>query len=275
MHRTSLGLYIGDANLFVPSLVVTQDNKKTLEVKSLDLHTSSQVNDGLFDSHFKTTADTISIEGRVHGPVLIDLSVNNLDASVLAKINEQANTMQQGSDAQKHEAMLLMLPELPKLLSKGAQLNLSELSIGMPEGVVKGNLLVSLPSADAGNPFQLIQKVQGQGKLEIPAAVLKRFLNDSAKQMLQNQASVKATTVEVSTPAGAAQVTDTTEKTVVLAPGVDVDQQAMAQTDARLAAFVASGVLSLQGTDYVIELKLSQGQLLVNGKPFNSGMLQF
>ena len=278
LHRTSLGLYTGDANLFVPSLVVTQDTKTSLEVKSLDLHTSSQVNNGLFDSHFKTTADRIAVEGRVHGPVLIEFSVNNLDASVLAKINEQANMMQQGSDAQKHEAMLLMLPELPKLLSKGAQFNLSELSIGMPEGVIKGNLLVSLPNADAGNPFQLIQKVQGEGKLEIPEVVLKHLLNDSIKQMLQNQATVKEITVEATTPAEATKVPSASvasDKAIAPLPTVDVEQQSIAQTDARLAALVTSGVLSLNGTNYVIELKLSQGQLLVNGKPFNSGMLQF
>jgi hypothetical protein len=38
---------------------------------------------------------------------------------------------------------------------------------------------------------------------------------------------------------------------------------------------VASGLFVLQGSDYVMVLKLAEGQLSVNGKPFNPTMIQY
>ena len=261
LHRSKLGLYLGDANLSVPSLLITNENKKLLEVNGLDIHSNSDVNDDLFHSDFKATVDMIVADDKKYGPALVEFSVANLDATILAKLNEQAGAMQQSSDIQRQQILLSMLPELPKLLSKGAELHLTALRIGMPEGTVRGNLFLSLPKVDAGNPFELIQKIKGDAKLEIPVAFLKRFLNDSVKQSLQSKAAVKAVIVVPEA------VPSTTE--------VDIDQQAIVQTDAKLAAFIASGALSMHDADYVIELALSQGQLLVNGKPFNSAMIQF
>ena len=274
LHRSKLGLYLGDANLFVPSLLVTNDTKKAFEVRALDVHSSSNVKNDLFNSHFKATVETVFVDDKMFGPALLDLSINNLDADVLAKINEQANSIQQGSEAQRQQILLSMLPELPKLLSKGAQLSLSELRVGMPEGVVRGNLLVSLPKADAGNPFQLIQKIQGQGKLEIPTAVLKRILNDSAKQSLRSKAVIQAAIV-APMPEAVPTVDTAIAPEQVTVSVTDIDQQALMQTDAQLAAYLASGALTLHDADYVIEIKLTEGQLLVNGKPFNSAMMQF
>ena len=261
LHRSKFGLYLGDANLSVPSLLITNENKKLLEVNGLDIHSNSDVNDDLFHSDFKATVDMIVADNKKYGPALVEFSVANLDATILAKLNEQAGAMQQSSDIQRQQILLSMLPELPKLLSKGAELHLTALRIGMPEGTVRGNLFLSLPKVDAGNPFQLIQKIKGDAKLEIPVAFLKRVLNDSVKQSLQSKAAVKAVMVIPEA------VPSTTE--------ADIDQQAIVQTDAKLAAFIASGALSMHDADYVIELALSQGQLLVNGKPFNSAMIQF
>ena len=55
----------------------------------------------------------------------------------------------------------------------------------------------------------------------------------------------------------------------------DVELQATEQTDRKLSTLVQAGLLSVQGTEYVIELNLQQGQLSVNGKPFNPAMMQF
>jgi len=55
----------------------------------------------------------------------------------------------------------------------------------------------------------------------------------------------------------------------------EIEQQATVQTTQKLADLVSSGLLSMQGTEYVIELNLTQGQLTVNGKPFSPSMMQF
>ena len=55
----------------------------------------------------------------------------------------------------------------------------------------------------------------------------------------------------------------------------ELDSQSNVQSDEKIAGLVKAGLLSVNGSDYLIEIKLQQGQLLVNGMPFNPGMLQF
>ncbi len=294
LHRTPTGLYLGDGNLNLSKVVVNQNDKPAFEIDELNLHSMNDVNNGLFDGRFKITLKTLIFEGKTYGPALLDVSLSNLDAAILAKLNEKSNELQQGTDAERHQLMLSMLPDVPKLLSKGAVLDLSAFSVVTPDGLVKGNLRVTLPNADIGNPFQLIQKIQGQGKFVFADALLKQLMTNSAKKALQNQAALSASVIEpvanatiepvTSSPADAsANVTAPTQSDTPPAAQADatpaltadIDQQALSQANERLAAMVQSGLLSLQGSDYVIELKLADGQLQVNGKPFNPAMMQF
>ena len=331
LHQTNTGLYLGEASLSLPSLVVTENDQKVLDIEQFGLHSSSDVASGLFNSYFKTSLDKVTAQGKTYGPAVLEMSIKNLDAQVLADINQQANKMQQGADSERQQALIAMLPELPKLFSKGAQFEVSKLSLIMPEGVIAGDLLVSLPKGDSGNPFQLLQKVQGHGKLKITAAVLKELVMASVKQKLlsqptKNEAAVTAAPSTTDTVT-AAEPTKTVESTVAVEPAkaaepavtaepekagdsatvvappaspasavasdtqgqptgvspeqnkpmtvAEVEQQATAQTDLKLSTLVQSGLLTLQGSEYVIEVNLLQGQLSVNGKPFNPAMMQF
>ena len=273
LHQTTLGLYLGDANLKLSKLSIKQDDTKEVIVDQWNVHSSSDVQNGLFNSHFNTSVDKLNIDGKVYGPALLDVSISNLDAVVLAKINEQSNEMQQGTDAERQQLMLSLLPELPKLVSKGAIFKISELNIVMPEGEIKGALLVSLPNAAVDNPFQLIQKIQGQGNLVFANAVLKQVMIDASKRALQQQAAMQ--TPVVAPAATVVPATTTAPAVVVVEPAVDINQQAMTQASERLAAMVQSGLLVIQGSDYTIDFKLADGQLSVNGKPFNPAMMQF
>ncbi len=290
LKQTETGLYLGDANLSVPSLLVTQNDQKVFALEQLDVHSSSQVTNGLFTSNFKSELDKMyTADSKVYGPGTIDVSIRNLDAQILAKINDEVNTIQQGNDTQRQQALLALLPEIPKLLSKGAQFEISKLSMVMPEGNINGDLLISLPNEETGNPFQLIQKIQGQGQLKITAAVLKSLAKDAAKQKLLTQpaqpsiapaTTVSSTTATADTAAPvvpAAAPTDAAEVVVTEQPvqPQDIDQQASAQADEKLAALVKAGLLNVQGTDYVIQIKLANGQLSINDQPFNPAMMQF
>ena len=177
----------------------------------------------------------------------------------------------------------MLMPELPKLLAKGARLEVSEASVTMPEGIIKGNLLISLPAEGTDNPFQLIQKMKGQGKIMFSAAVLKQLMNTSVKQSLQKQAALQASIItpvpdnapdpEAAT-APASAVTAAPEAEVP-APKVDDQETIAKQADEKLANMVQSGLLSLQGSDYVVDFKLAEGKLEINGKPFDSAMMSF
>ena len=284
LHQTNLDMYMGKGNVSFSSFIVMQDDKKTLDVQNLDVHSTNDIHDGLFSAQVKLTLAHLLSADKIYGPASLDVSLNNLDAEILAKINRQANELQQqGSNADHQKALLMLMPELPKLLAKGARLEVSEASVTMPEGIIKGNLLISLPAEGTDNPFQLIQKMKGQGKIMFSAAVLKQLMNTSVKQSLQKQAALQASIItpvpdnapdpEAAT-APASAVTAAPEAEVP-APKVDDQETIAKQADEKLANMVQSGLLSLQGSDYVVDFKLAEGKLEINGKPFDSAMMSF
>jgi uncharacterized protein YdgA (DUF945 family) len=250
LHKTKLGLYSGDADLLLSALRVSQGGEQTLSVEKLNLHSTSDVTDGLFNAQFKLMLNQLVFDGKTYGPVLLDFAVRHLDAGVLAKINDKANASAKEADVQRHQLLMMILPELPSLLSKGAAIELSQLSIGMSDGVAKASLLLSLPTGDAANPFQMIQKMQGKAVVELPKIILKNILMDAVKQEL----------IKEQTAASAV---------------VDLSSQALEKANEKLAAMEKSGLLSVRGDDYVITLVLADGHLVVNDKPFNSAMMQF
>ena len=330
LHQTNAGMYLGEANFALPSLVVDENDQKLGELEQLNIHANSDIQNGLFEHDSKASFDKLTIKDKTYGPALLEVGIKNIDANVLADLNEQANKIQQGSDSSRQQALLLMLPQLPKLFSQGAQFEISKLSLVVPEGLVEGDLLISLPKGDVGNPFQLLQKVQGHGQLKLPMVVLKQFMMASVRQQLLAQASVqKQAPLQTATPAAPAVTTATPEPAIattglqekvdgsekatiaesekepssasektsanplplqeVKAPApapenqaqsatltvAELEQQAMTLTDKKLSALVEAGLLSIQGSEYVIEMNLQQGQLLVNGKPFNPAMMKF
>ena len=315
LHESDTGLYLGEASLSVPSFVVTENStRKLLEVNQFSIRTGSGVENDLFSSYFKASLDKLVAQDKSYGPAHLELSIKNLDAQVLAEINQQTSKIQQGTDTERQQALLAILPNLPRLFGKGAEFEVSKLSFVVPEGEINGDLLVSLPAGNTGNPFQLLQKVQGHGKLKVPVSVVRSLVMASVKQNLQNQpnvqqvmmkqinnnvadqkaqtstapsdspaSSVKTGATAAAPPATPPQTTDpvqgkpTQDSSAQGNPltAVELEKEATTQTSQKLSALEQSGLLSLQGKEYVIELSLLQGQLSVNGKPFNQSMIQF
>jgi uncharacterized protein YdgA (DUF945 family) len=284
LHQTDEGIYLGSASLTLPSFVVTENAQKILDVEQFTLSSSSDINSGLFNSQFTTSLNKVTAHERVYGPARLEMSIKNIDAQALAELNTAANKIQQGAEAERQQALLAMIPVLPKLFGKGAQFEVSTFSLVVPEGTIEGNLLVSLPKGDTGNPFQLLQKVVGHGTLKVPAMMLKGLMVVSAKQKLLSQPTLQQAMVQQmktndsaqekigETPNSPAQDNQVQNKPLA---AVDVEQQATAQADQELSNMVNTGLIVLQGTEYVIDVNLAQGQLSVNGKPFTPAMMQF
>lgn len=280
LHQTDKGLFLGDASVSFPSFVVMDSDKKIFELGQFDVHSDSDIDNGLFNSHFKTSLEKIIANNKTYGPGSLEVSIRNLDAEALSRLNEEAKKIQQGTDAERQRAMLTMLPELPKLLSKGAEFEITEMNFVMPEGTIEGNLLVSLPKGEMGNPFELLQKMKGNGKLKVPAVVVKQLVTESIKQKMlepqqgQQEAQAQKTEDQGITQQVQPQSSPSTTAQAA-ANSTDVSQQAVTLADKQLATLVQNGVLAKQGNDYVIEVSLNQGQLTINGKPYSPDMMKF
>jgi uncharacterized protein YdgA (DUF945 family) len=193
------------------------------------------------------------------------MSLKNLDAEVLAQINQQANAMQNGSEADRQKALIAILPLIPKLFSKGPEFAISKLSVKFPQGILEGNLQIKIPEGEVTNPMELVTKVQGSSKLKLPVELAKFFLVQQNMQQLANQPEMeKALIQELQANQAAGTQPQPTQ----------ADLAAMA-TDKQLKGMEQAGLLVLQGTDYVVEMSLEQGKVIVNGKPFDPSMLKF
>ena len=297
------GLYLGDASIAFPSLVLMKDKVVDFELADVDTKSESEVNDGLFQSSFHGSFEKLTRHGKSYGPGRITVELENLDAKVLANINDQASKMQRIPDSQRQQALLMMLPQLSTLLGKGATFEIAEFNIGMPDGVFDASLRVALPKGELGNPFQLIQKVEGKGKVKIPAQLLKTLLTRSVTESLLLQAEKEkldnkapdATVTEVSvtaTPATTSSAVVPAEpvaqeeakkssiapddvKALDLASSPEFKQKVIVSVDKKIADLVNAGAIRLEGENYCLDLNLTAGQLSVNGHPFSPVMLQF
>jgi uncharacterized protein YdgA (DUF945 family) len=208
-------------------------------------------------------------QSKTVGPANLEMAIRNLDAHVLKRINQQTNHIQQSTTVlEKQQAFLAILPEVPKLFSKGAEFEVSELKLIAPEGTIEGNLQISLPQGEHSNPLTLMQKVQGKGKLRVPVEIVNRVLNEANRQRLVAQQTASAQQDVSSIP-------NSTTTTTPTAPTVDITQEAATLTTTQLNSLTQSGMLVVDSNYYVIEVALQQGQLQVNGKPFNPAMLKF
>lgn len=280
VHKAENGLFLGDANLALPILQVTDKNQTEFELKQLELNSGSAIDDGDFSSSFHGAFDTLISRDRKYGPGELSLSVKHLDADVLASLNQRINQLDTAG-GQAQQALLSLLPDLPKLLSRGALFEISKLRLVLPEGVLEGALSVAFPKTDT--PLQVFSKVEGNGHLTIPAAFLKATLTRSFKhKLIEAEEVASAAKQRKDTPKRSlapailnAEPNKAAEKPAQPVTMAELDQQAVQQADQKLADLIRVGALKAKGSDYVLELKLASGRLLVNGRPFHSGMLSF
>jgi uncharacterized protein YdgA (DUF945 family) len=254
MHNTKVGLYLGQATVSLPSLIVNTPVKKLFELDNFKIHSDSDIKEGLFNSYFDLSIARIFVIDQLYGPGKLRVAVRNLDAQTLAHINQQIKIAQQSNDVEKQKVLFAMLAEVPKLVNNGAEFEVSELSVVTPQGIMAGNVLLSLPKNDTTNIFEFIQKIQGKGELTISSPVLNLILNESNKQKLAYQdMSVQPQ----------------------LASSVPTIEEINNLTTSQIEKMLNSGLLIAQGNDYRIAINLDKGQLQINGKPFNSAMIKF
>lgn len=262
LYKAPNGLMLGEASVQFPEVMVKQDQNTLFSMNGLEMSSDAGVDGDLFNAHMSASLGLIETNGQKFGPGQFEMAVRNLDAEVLAKINQQAKAVQNGTEQEKQQALIALLPEIPKLFSKGAELEVSQLSMTLPQGDINGNMMIALPAGDVSNPFELLQKVKGHGSLKMPIAVVKEMMTQSIRQQMAKQPDMQQALMQQMHSGDANQ-------------SVNVDQLVAMQVDQRLKAIVQSGLVSQQDADYVIEFDLNAGQFTVNGQAFNPGMLKF
>lgn len=259
IQKTRLGLYEGTASFQLKTFQLTTHGKVQLGLQRFTINSSNHEKDGLMTAKLAAHVDKIMVEDQPYGPGEFEMSLSNVDAHVLSKVNQQLQDAQKLSLLARQKVLISLLPELPELFSQGASLSISKLSFVMPEGNLQGHLTLSLPKGSARNPFQVFSHLVGEGHLQVPAEIVQEFVEGLVRQKIKQS------------------LANTPPEQLQAAPAMlgQNEEEIKQLTNKRMSSLVESGALVKQGQDYLLDVKLEHGKIEVNGKPFAPAMLEF
>ncbi len=258
MHLSREGLSLGNANVSIPHFAVIQQGHKIFEIQDVNLHSENGVSKGLFNSTLQASINKLFLNQKSYTACELSVDINHLDAATLTDINTKLSKMSQADQTMQQNLLFSILADLPVLLNKGGELKVSKLHVMTSEGDVTANACVTFPKEAITNPFLLVQKIKGQGKIMFAEPLLKRYmLNAIMRQAQQHRTPVSDQLSAVQLPAEN-----------LLEDGYKQ------QVSEKINTLVQSGMLVLNGEKYIVELEFKNGALKVNGKAFNPSMLQ-
>ncbi|WP_058519228.1 YdgA family protein [Legionella parisiensis] len=255
-------LWLGQSRFNIPSITINLAAEKVFDLGGFDLSAGSNVHDDAMDIDFKLSLQNLYTDNQNYGPGILHISFRNLDPVIAAKINQQEfNLIQNNSDP--NLVTLAFATELPKLLAKGAVLELKEMALNVPDGKIIGNFKISLPKSEGDDLSQMMQKMSGEGYFKAPITTVKALVTTSIKNNLANNTQT--------TPDAQAAPPSPISPTQILA---NPDNQATTQAEKLLQDLVNKGLLKIERNDYVLTFKLENQKIFVNGQPFNPEMLK-
>lgn len=261
LARARDGLWLGKNHFSLLSLSMTQGGQKLFALDGVDLASSSDATAGLFHVDLNLSMKKLFADNKTYGPGSVQVAIRNLDADAMASINQRS-----WSAIQNNQSSPLLVAELlsnvPKLLSKGAELDLSG-EVNLPEGKMTTNFKLTLPQTDVSDPAQLLQKAQGSGQFKAPIPVVKELMAALLKNNKQQQATASVTqtsTTATSLPA-ISTVTNTT---------TTPDDESQKQVDKILSGLLEKGYIKVDGNNYVVDLKIENQKIFMNGKLFGA-----
>lgn len=271
LNRAQDGLWVGQVSFNIPSASLSGDkDNQNFNLEGFDLAVSSEITEGVLNVDLGLSLKQLAAQDKTYGPGVMKLSIKNLDPTAMASINKLTEKLAQDNP----NTTLLgvsVLSELPKLLSKGAVLEISEMNFNLPEGKIIGNLKISIPQGDVSDPAQLLQKAQGTGEFRAPMSIVKEILVVSMTGDSEDDSSTTQTQPAAQEPASSTTATAVmpTEETSAKS-NADIP----AQVDKILQDLVNKGLLKVEGSDYVLSFTLENQQLMLNGKPFDPNTLE-
>jgi uncharacterized protein YdgA (DUF945 family) len=217
----------------------------------------------------------LGVDNKMYSDLVLDLSINNLDANIMSKINRKIRVLQEKTNPTRFW-ILTLLPDLPALLSKGAQVTVERFEIVTNTGPLKIDLNLALPNENYTNIIQVITKINGQSHVLLTKAMLSSWLNKVIKKSMLGQAHRKSIShasgiPAVDAPDRALQSSELSTKT--LAKQDISDAQVSLKVSKKIQDWVNEGVLIKKGDDYLLLFDLKDGKLFINGHPFTSSLL--
>jgi len=251
-----IGIYVGDADFSLKHIALAKD----VEIDELKIKNIADIHDNFFSTQFDGSLKSANINGFQFGPFNADIKISQINAQALAKAQQTLHQQQNASPSFRNKGFLAVVAAVPELLKYGAKLDLSQFHLVLPEGTIDSHLSLAMPADESQSPMMNIQRMQsltGDASLNVTKTLLKSWLVDVLQKQIQSQQQLSLD------PAAAA------------ATPQDISQMATSRTTEKVDALIKAGVLIEQGDNYILNIKLQNGQVTVNNLPFDPAWLYF
>ncbi len=203
----------------------------------------------------------LRIAEQQHGPARLAIEVRKLDATVLARFQEELRALQRSDRPAEQQGLMQMgklLQLVGELAKKSPELEITELGFRMNGEEVRGKarfVLDGSKSDIAENPLLMLTAISGDVDVSLPAAIIKPMLLPLLKADLENfrrQGKLKKGEAEKLTPEQLSIILDRSMPTY-------------------LARNEFTRHLVADGNRLRLTASLRRGQVTVNGEPFSMG----
>lgn len=229
-----------------------QQPDKGFHLQGLSLNSHSSAADEVLHSQADMQLQKITGDGRQFGPGSLSIALRNLDIDAVSGINRQLRQLQEQAVPQEQMGMMLgatILSKLPQILRQRPELELAGFRLDTGEGIINGSGKVSIDSSNPAvlaNPMMIREAIVAEVLLQIPAPVLQTI------QVLQLEKELAATG---------------------LYTAEQISSLAAARARQKVEMLVANRVLEKADGHYRFSASMSQGQVMVNGRPFATGTM--
>lgn len=236
-----------DSVTFEPTLLPAP----AVAMNGWEMRQETRIEGGRFAADFSQKVESVTVGEDVYGPGLIDFALRNLDAASLGETRETIARLQGGEMDEAARAQLgsRMLEQLPALAAHSPELELKEISLATPQGLVRGALKFVVDGQQPEllqNPITAVAALSANASAEMPAPVFAAMVDVWARK----QVAARAESGELSV-------------------GRDPEETLVYVRDSLIHNLRRSGYVVFDGERYKTRAVWRQGALTLNGIPVN------
>lgn len=253
LKQDQTGVYTGHVDVDLKDMSSQGASSDAWHINHLKMHANSNVEQEHFSTHALVSLDSLDLNSEHQGPFALDMTISKVNAITLAKLHQSLQQNQNASPSFRSRGILTLISSLPELLKYGLEIDIQKLDLHLTKGAMALNMNLSLPAESNGAALlnlQRLEALEGEINLKMSQSLFKDWVMDVLKRQLQ--------------------VSD-----VVLDPAQNVDSIALKRSNDKIASLTSQGVLKVDSTDYLMHIKLHQGQWTVNDLGFDPTWLIF
>ncbi len=245
-------IIVGDSVISM-SLLDIDSGEEQFALRDLIVRSVSSDSAGLINSNTRIDARELLASNQKFGPMVLDFSVNGLNAESLNQLqniqNEVDEQLQQGLPPEQVQAMMTgqMMAVVPELI-KQAEMKIKPLSIDSELGKLQAELDFTLDGLDANTPSDpmfLLGAISLDLKISVDEALLKQLISWE----LQNNEQ--------------AEIYSGSDKNKKIEADIPIEQKVSENIQGMLDE---NWLVSSEGV-YLSEISMHQGELIINNKP--------